>query len=75
MITSLGVLLAIVGTAPVVPAFAQNRQNIAHGKPYTYNAVPNYRLTRNESDLTDLTDGSLSRRPGQKIWFDAKACA
>lgn len=60
---------------PLVPEFARGRDNIALGRPYKYNAVPSYRLTRSESDLQDLTDGSLSHRPRQKIWFDRKACA
>ena len=72
---------AHVGAAPaqhgpaIVPSFAQRRNNIALGKPYTYNTAPFYRLTHNDTDLTDLTDGSLSHRRNQKIWFDRKACA
>ena len=60
---------------PNVPRFARRQKNIALGKPYKYSAVPAYRLTRNETDLLDLTDGSLSHRRNQKIWFDPKACA
>ncbi len=52
-----------------------NETNLALGKPYLYSAVPSYRLTKNETDLQDLTDGELGYRADDKIWFDANAVA
>lgn len=49
--------------------------NLALGRPYLYSAVPGYRLTANETDLQDLTDGELGYRADDKIWFDANAVA
>jgi hypothetical protein len=37
--------------------------------------VPSYRITHNDSDLQDLTDGLLSFRADGKIWFDPQAVA
>lgn len=54
---------------------AEGETNLALERPYLYSAVPNYRLTRGETDLQDLTDGKLSYRTDDRIWFDANAVA
>lgn len=56
-------------------AFARGRQNLALGKPYQYSAVPRYRLTHDDGDLTDLTDGRLSERRDERIWFERHCVA
>jgi len=84
MRTMLLALLTVVLLA--APALGQDRTprpfeldddqtNLALGRPYLYSAVPSYRLTKNETDLQDLTDGELGYRPDDKIWFDANAVA
>lgn len=52
-----------------------NETNLALGRPYLYSSVPGYRLTTNETDLQDLTDGELGYRADEKIWWDANAVA
>ncbi len=52
-----------------------NRENLALRCSYLFSAIPSYRLTNNETDLQDLTDGLLTFRQDDKIWFDANACA
>ncbi|MFW5798822.1 MAG: hypothetical protein ACOCXX_04120, partial [Planctomycetota bacterium] len=62
----LGCLLCLGGIA--------RAQNAALGKKVTFAPKPNYRLTtRGDTDATDLTDGKITRREDQHIWFDAKA--
>ena len=56
-------------------AFAKRRTNLARGKPYQYSAVPTYRLTNDNGDLTDLTDGRLSDRRDERIWFERHCVA
>ena len=51
------------------------RTNLARGKHYQFSRVPDYRLTIDEADLTDLTDGRLSQREDEKIWFERHAVA
>ncbi len=53
----------------------EGQTDLALGKPYLYSSVPSYRLTSNETDLLDLTDGELGYRPDDRIWFDANAVA
>lgn len=70
----------------ITPSMAQDQQgrpfdlddaetNLALGKPYLYSSVPSYRLTTNATDLQDLTDGTLTSRKDDRIWFDATAVA
>lgn len=53
----------------------EGETNLALGRPYLYSAVPSYRLTTNETDLQDLTDGELGYRNDDRIWWDANAVA
>jgi len=79
----IGVLLAVLLTCGMSLAqrdprpleLAEGQENLALGKPCLFSAVPSYRLTHNETDLQDLTDGLLTWRQDDKIWFDANACA
>ena len=67
----------------VTPLTVQNRmrwmreikgENLALGKPVRYSLESDYHLTKaGDTDLTDLTDGKLSGRADDKIWFDAAA--
>ena len=56
-------------------SFVGKRRNLALGTSYQYSRVPGYRLTTNEGDLTELTDGRLSEHKGERIWFDRHAVA
>lgn len=56
-------------------AFVAGRTNLAQGKTYQYSAEPRYRLTYDDGDLTDLTDGSLSARRDERIWFERQCVA
>ncbi len=47
--------------------------NPAQGKAVLFNPPPDYRLTVGESDSTDLTDGKLTDRTDDKVWFDRNA--
>ena len=51
----------------------QGRQNLAAGKVLSYSPAPSYRLTTDAKDPKDLTDGKLSQRQGDRIWFDPNA--
>ena len=56
--------------------FAQtlaNRVNLAAGKTVEFTPAPSYRLTTDAKDIKDLTDGKLSRRTDDRIWFDRNA--
>jgi len=75
-------LIAIIGGAALAQdrtprpfTLDDDRENLALGKPYLYSAVPSYRLTANETDLQDLTDGLITWHAADKIWFDANAVA
>ena len=70
---SIVVLLVMLLIARCVPAQdAGERQSIAAGKVVTYAPKPNYGLTaKGDTDATDLTDGKLTTRENQAIWFDA----
>ncbi|MBN1673132.1 MAG: hypothetical protein JXR37_18950, partial [Kiritimatiellae bacterium] len=51
-------------------------ENLALGKPVRFSATPNYHLTaKGGTDATDLTDGKLSARLDDRIWFGADAVA
>lgn len=53
-------------------AGADDRPNLALGRPVTFCPPPNYELTaKNGTDAADLTDGKLSKRKDDHIWFDA----
>ncbi|MFA6929471.1 MAG: discoidin domain-containing protein, partial [Lentisphaeria bacterium] len=47
--------------------------NIALGKPVQLVPKPDYHLTSDDNDTLDLTDGQLSTRKDDKIWFDRQA--
>ena len=48
--------------------------NLALGRPVTYLPEPNYRLTaKGDTDSTDLTDGRLTQREDQHMWFESSA--
>ena len=51
----------------------QGRTNLAAGKVLSYSPAPSYRLTTDKKDPRDLTDGKLSKRPDDRIWFDRNA--
>jgi hypothetical protein len=49
-------------------------ENLALGRPARYSVPPDYDLTRADgSDTRDLTDGRLSAREDERIWFDSAA--
>ena len=49
-------------------------QNVALGKKVTFSKMPTYKLTaKGDTDAADLTDGELSSRKNDTIWFDSKA--
>ena len=50
-----------------------NRINLAAGKSVEFTPAPSYRLTVDAKDIKDLTDGKLSRRADDRIWFDRNA--
>jgi acetyl esterase/lipase len=56
-------------------AFLATRTNLAQGKPYQFSAEPRYRLTADDGDLTDLTDGALSARRDERVWFERQCVA
>ena len=76
--TTLVALLAlVVGVAHAQPEPRPfepegNQENLALRCSYLFSAIPSYRLTNNETDLQDLTDGLITSRTDDKIWFDAK---
>lgn len=76
MLAALTVALAAAQEPAGRPFELEDGQvNLALGRPYLYSAVPGYRLTTNETDLQDLTDGELGYRADDRIWFDANAVA
>ena len=56
-------------------AFIDGRTVLSTERSYQYSAEPAYKLTRDDADLKDLTDGRLSERPDEKIWFERHAVA
>ncbi len=48
--------------------------NVALGRSCSFAPAPSYTLTaRDDTDTQDLTDGALSSREDDKLWFDRKA--
>jgi len=53
---------------------ASAAENLALGKPVAFTPAPSYGLTaKGDTDATDLTDGKLSARMDNQLWFDS-AC-
>jgi len=48
-------------------------ENVAAGKTVTFASTPSYRLTRDDNDPHDLTDGKLTPRNDDRMWFDKAA--
>jgi len=48
-------------------------EELVRGKEVQFFPKPNYRLTTDENDPYDLTDGSLSSRVDDRIWFNNDA--
>lgn len=73
----LGIILTFITASEVFPAEqppADGRENLALGRPVAFSPAPNYQLTaRGDSDANDLTDGKLTSREDEKIWFDGSA--
>ena len=62
----------------LTPEAKQNREvwlkeidgeNLALGKEVVFSIIPNYRLTRDDNDAFDLTDGKLTSRKDDRMWF------
>ena len=56
--------IALVAVLTSCGAFAA--ENLALNKTYTMSRKPNYKLTTNDTDNIELTDGKFSR--GSRIW-------
>ena len=69
------VLTTVAAAAQDQPlAFVAGRTNLAAGKSVVLAPEATYRLTHaGDSDATDLTDGQITKREDQQIWFDAGA--
>jgi hypothetical protein len=66
----LAALLAVPLCGQAVPA----PENLAAGKPVRFLPAPDYALTaQGGTDAMDLTDGVLSDRKDNHLWFDRKA--
>jgi len=50
-----------------------NDENLALGKKVLFSMPPGYRLTKDDNDNDELTDGVLSDMQNDLIWFDRKA--
>ncbi|MBT7302143.1 MAG: hypothetical protein HN849_21625 [Victivallales bacterium] len=48
-------------------------ENLAAGKAVTFASTPSYRLTKDDNDPHDLTDGKLTPRNDDRMWFDKAA--
>jgi len=76
-IAGLSVLALAFGTyhaqaEPTPPL--EGRTDLALNKKVLFSPVPNYGLTaKGGTDAADLTDGKLSRREDQRLWFDSAA--
>ncbi len=71
-------LLALVVPLAAQPdprlAFTAGRVNLAAGLPVTLAPAANYGLTaKGGTDANDLTDGVLTDRQDEALWFDSKA--
>ncbi len=47
--------------------------NLLAGVPLRYAPAPNYRLTTDDADELQLTDGNLGQRTDERIWFEKSA--
>jgi|GEM_PF-475092 len=74
--------LDIINSYGATPLTVQNRlrwlretrgENLALGKRARYSLTPDYGLTTDAKDNDQLTDGKLSTRGDDKIWFDSDA--
>ena len=48
--------------------------NLARGKKLNLMPATDYGLTKDDKDVTDLTDGRLSHRGDDRVWFGKDAC-
>lgn len=48
-------------------------EDLARGKAVKFSPQPNYHLTTDDNDVTDLTDGKLSARADDRLWFSKDA--
>ena len=48
--------------------------NLARGKKLSLMPATDYALTKDAKDVTDLTDGKLSHRGDDRVWFGKDAC-
>lgn len=48
-------------------------EELARGKKVFFLPQPNYHLTKDENDPYDLTDGALSTRADDRVWFQKDA--
>ncbi len=48
-------------------------EELARGKKVFFSPQPNYRLTTDDNDPYDLTDGTLSTRSDDRVWFQKDA--
>ena len=48
-------------------------EELARGKKVLFSPPPNYHLTTDENDPYDLTDGTLSSRTDDRVWFNTDA--
>jgi len=48
-------------------------EELVRGKSVQFLPLPDYHLTHDENDSHDLTDGTLSARPDDRIWFNKDA--
>jgi hypothetical protein len=63
---------------PGQPATASREQwkqltagdDLARGKKVFFSPAPNYRLTTDDNDPYDLTDGTLTSREDDRVWFN-----
>ncbi|MBM3501187.1 MAG: hypothetical protein FJX74_21260, partial [Armatimonadetes bacterium] len=68
------VLMAISATHAQDARDLDPGSNLALGKPVTYLPTPDYGLTaEGDTDGQDLTDGKLTQREDQCMWFEALA--
>ncbi len=66
-------LSLVCAACSVWPLFAAGADapNLAQGRRVEFAPAPNYRLTRRgDTDAADLTDGNLTRRKDDRLWFD-----
>jgi len=73
-------LILVAALLPVLSCLAQEprdtdpSQNLALGKPVTYLPPADYSITgKGGTDGADLTDGRLTERPDQHMWFEDTA--